>query len=383
MERVVLNSSLFGVSALVIVVGILCIAFGIPAVFAKSDGEKDKVPPIITELRVESVTDSSAIVMWTTDEPADSGVSYGVDPKTNIKGPNDSALVLSHAIVLSELTNKTTYAFCAESGDEASNKAEACGVFTTATPLAPGPVGGGAGGEPIRPTLASVSGFAYPDATIRVALHALPFGDTFTKETTASPDGSFSASFEKFPQGFYAFTISASDRNGTNSARKGIQFEFLEGGPQLYKEKVLIPPTITLGRSVVTHGDDIAVSGSAVPNTGVLVQVGDVFYETKSDDSGAYSILINTAHLAPGKISIRVRSAMVSEFGYDYSLSKTTTLSSTSVPEADLNADGAVDIKDFSIFLANPADMNKDGNVDAADVSIFLRAFTFIQLSRP
>ena len=66
---------------------------------------------------------------------------------------------------------------------------------------------------------------------------------------------------------------------------------------------------------------------------------------------------------------------MISESGRDYSLSKTVTLNPATIPEADINEDGAVTIADFSIFIARPTDMNGDGAVNSSDVSIFLQAF--------
>ena len=252
------------IAALLVIGGILSVAPWHVSFAAQHD--KDKTPPIISDLRAESIADDSAVVLWTTDEPADSDIKYGISPRTNMNGPSDSTLVLSHAIALSGLAAETTYAFCVQSRDEANNKIEACGAFTTAA--APLMVGSGASA-----TYVFVSGFAYPGAKVIVSLRALPFGAMFEKETAALDDASFSASFDKFPQGLYAFTVYALDRNGASSARKGFWFDFAGGDAPLHKDNILIPPTLTLARSVVARNGDIAVSGSAVPNTGVLVEV--------------------------------------------------------------------------------------------------------------
>ncbi len=340
---------------------------------------KDKIPPVISELRVESVTQNSAVVMWTTDEPADSDIKYGVAPKTNINGPRDTVLVVVHAIALSELAAETIFTFCAESRDEAGNKAEGCGTFTTVAipppPPPPGPSSGGGGGGSVRPTLAHVSGYAYPSAVISATLRGLPFGSELKEETTAAPDGFFKISFSKFLQGLYVLSISATDANGSSSAIKRYQFDFRESDAPLIRDAVIMPPTMILSQNVLRWGDDIAVSGSAVPDTGVLINVHDVSYEVKSDSSGHYEATINTARFSPGKISVRARSSMVSGFGHDYSPSQTIVLSVSSVPKADINADGIVNIIDFSRFLAKPIDMNGDSVVNSTDVSIFLRAF--------
>ena len=359
----------------------LAALFGAKLLLAAHDGDtgkekgKDKTPPVITELRVESITNNSAVVMWTTNEPSDSDIKYGIDPHTNINGPHDPTLVLSHAIALSGLTLETTYAYCVTSRDESNNKTKECGTFVTTALPPPTPAEGG-GGAWVAPNRIFVTGFAYPHAKIHAVLQQLPIGRDFEADTTAdSNNGSFSVKFQNFPRGLYSFTIFAVDNDGIHSVRKGIQYEFKQANSALFREKVLMPPTITLGRDVIAWGDDIAVSGNTIPHTGVLVQAGNIFYETKSDKTGHYEILINSVRFAPGKLSIRVRSSLISDFGYDYSFSKTVTISSTSVPKADLNADGVVNMKDFSIFLMKPVDINDDNKVNAADLSIFLRAF--------
>ncbi len=371
--------------AIWVLAGIVLVAiFWTTSALGAQDGgkgkDKDKTPPVITGVVVDSITENSAVILWETDEPADSSIRYGIDPKTNIKGPEDATLVLSHAIALSELTLATTYAFCVESKDEAKNKSESCGTFITlAEPPPPPPPaeggGGGVGGMTIKKPQASISGFAYPGATVRAVIQPIPFGKAVEQKVTAENDGSFSLDFEHLPFGLHTFLLSAEDKNGVQSVRKGIQFDYSQGDARIFKEKVIIPPTISLEREVIAWGDDIAISGSATPETGVLIEAGGLLHETKSDKEGAYRIQINSARFAPGKEGLRARSTMISDFGYDYSLSKVVTLSGTSVPQADLNADSVVDIRDFSMFLANPVDTNNDGKVNSADVSIFLRAF--------
>lgn len=428
---------------------------------------RDRTPPVISNLHAELITTNSVLIVWTTDEPADSDIKYGISPKTNINGPGDSTLVLSHTIALSGLVAATGYDFCVESRDAANNKAQACGTFTTLAvpppdttapvitahadinvqapdaggvivsytlptatdnvdgpvavsctpasdslfalgstvvtctahdaasntaashftvgvsltppppppPPPPTPVSIGSGGG-ARPSYAYVSGFAYPGALISVALRALFSGTDLVKETTAESDGSFSAAFSSFPQGAYFFTVTAKDSTGASSARKGFQFDFSSGDAPLTKEKIIMPPTLWPARETIAWGDNLQVFGNTVPRSGVLVEAGGVLYETKSDDTGLYNILINTARFAPGKLSIRARSSLISAFGYDYSPSKTVVLTLSSVPKADLNGDGKVDMVDFSIFLSKPADLNGDGKVNAADVSVFLKAFS-------
>lgn len=347
--------------------------------WASAKNDKDKTPPVIMDLRTEPITDVAATVRWTTDEPADSDIKYGVAPKTNVDGPSDAALVLDHAIALAGLTAGMDYAFCVGSRDAANNKADACGTFTTATTTPEPPphaANGGIGGNTVRMSLARISGFAPPGAKVLVELRGVPFGERYVDTVTAGADGSFTASFSRFPWGIYFFSVIATDTSGVSSARKGFQFDFRGGDAPLFKEAVLVPPTLSIARGVISWGDDILATGSAPPDTGVLVEAGGVAYEAQTDSAGHYQVLINTARFSPGKISLRARSALVSALNPDYSLSKTVTLTRSLIPAADLNKDGRVDMTDLSMFMTHPVDMNGDGVVDIADISVFLSAFT-------
>ena len=378
---------------------VFCMPYGDVAFAAKPD----KTPPVISGIHTESVTHNSALVKWTTDEPADSDIDYGIAPHLNKHGPRDRTLVTEHAIQLSELTPASDYAFCVVSIDAANNRSEQCGNFTTqAEPPSPTDVcpnisgiqsevptgyitdadgncieapqpppsssGGGGGGA--RPTIAHVSGLAYPGAQVTAELRGIFFGTSVKEETRASEDGSFELSLEKFYQGLYVFTVTATDPRGDSSAVKSYQFDFLSGDAPLLKEGVVIPPTIRAAKEVVTRGENIEVSGYTQPMKHVYVEMNGVGYEAVSDKDGLYEVAINSAGFLPGRISARAR---VSE--RDFSPSIGIVITTASVAEADLNKDGIVNIADMSRFFANPVDMNGDGKVNAADLSIFLKAF--------
>ncbi len=67
-------------------------------------------PPIINNIQVINITDSSAVVTWQTNVPASSFVDYGLTPVyTNTA--NDPALVTSHSVFLSGLSTNTLYHF--------------------------------------------------------------------------------------------------------------------------------------------------------------------------------------------------------------------------------------------------------------------------------
>ncbi len=79
--------------------------------------------PIISNVQVVDITDTTARITWTTDELADSCV--------NIGDICDDTLVISHSITLTGLSSGTTYDFTVSSADARGNKAEEAGSFTT------------------------------------------------------------------------------------------------------------------------------------------------------------------------------------------------------------------------------------------------------------
>jgi subtilisin family serine protease len=76
--------------------------------------------PQISDVQVNTITETTAQVTWTTDKSADSVVQYGTAGNSWDSYPNtesDSALVTSHSITLSGLTQETDYYFRVGSTD--------------------------------------------------------------------------------------------------------------------------------------------------------------------------------------------------------------------------------------------------------------------------
>ncbi|MCP4277797.1 MAG: S8 family serine peptidase, partial [Gammaproteobacteria bacterium] len=88
-------------------------------VTAKTLEEIDIAPPIITGPIVTDITTSTAIVRWTTNEVATSGVSYTDGNSSN--AINYEELVIEHIVYLSGLTPSTTYTLTASSTDAVGN----------------------------------------------------------------------------------------------------------------------------------------------------------------------------------------------------------------------------------------------------------------------
>jgi subtilisin family serine protease len=80
--------------------------------------------PQISNVQVNSITETTAVVTWTTDKPSDSVVQYGTAGSSWGSYPNsqsDSAMVTSHSVSLSGLSQATDYYFSAGSTDVYGN----------------------------------------------------------------------------------------------------------------------------------------------------------------------------------------------------------------------------------------------------------------------
>jgi len=92
----------------------------------------DVTPPIISNIAVSSITPTSSVVSWTTDEPASSAVDYGLTTSYGASTSLGTSLTLSHSIMLSNLSSSSSYHFRVDSSDSSGNLAQSSdNSFTT------------------------------------------------------------------------------------------------------------------------------------------------------------------------------------------------------------------------------------------------------------
>lgn len=93
----------------------------------------DATPPTISDVQSTKITKTSAIVSWTTDEPATSQVEYGLNSAYGSIIASDAALVISHTLKITGLEPNTVYHYRVDSKDAANNDVLSNDyVFTTA-----------------------------------------------------------------------------------------------------------------------------------------------------------------------------------------------------------------------------------------------------------
>jgi hypothetical protein len=81
----------------------------------------DTTPPVIKNVSTSSETETSAVITWTTNEPASSDVEYGKEIDYGSTA-SSSELTTEHSITLSDLEPNTAYHFLVKSSDEAGNQ---------------------------------------------------------------------------------------------------------------------------------------------------------------------------------------------------------------------------------------------------------------------
>ena len=108
----------------------------------------DTTPPTITAVTSSGITSSGATITWTTNEPSNSRVNYGLTTSYGSSTVLDGSMVTSHSQTISGLTASTTYHYRVRSRDAASNLATSGDyTFTTAAPP-----------DTTPPTISSVTG---------------------------------------------------------------------------------------------------------------------------------------------------------------------------------------------------------------------------------
>src|SRR3990172_9960687 len=98
-------------------------------------GTSDTTPPIHSNITTGTITSTSAVITWTTDEASTSQTDYGTTSSYGSSTTIDNTLVTSHSVTISGLSSWTTYHFRVKSQDSAGNLAVSSDLtFSTLAP---------------------------------------------------------------------------------------------------------------------------------------------------------------------------------------------------------------------------------------------------------
>ncbi len=237
----------------------------------------------------------------------------------------------------------------------------------------------------IDPPVASlvISGYTSPGTFVTFTNNGAVIGTD-----SAGPTGFFSQVFTGLQPMTHSLRI-----YGVDQSLRATAPIFLEIYTPIYQETtisdIILPPTIELDSNVVIRGDDLVVSGSAVPNGDISLLTESYLrnYSTTVDVNGNWNYTIaNTIDYLPGDYraygivqSGSLQSLAGTALGFTVTSQATTpTPANCNIAQADLNCDTHVNLFDFSILMyywgtTQPAgDINNDGVVNLFDFSIMM-----------
>lgn len=247
--------------------------------------------------------------------------------------------------------------------------------------------GGGAGFAPLVPNVPDTnvvfSGRAYPLSRVSI----LKDGQLVVT-TIAGPDSNFTATVSGLSSGNYTFAVYGEDKNGLRSSLFSFPI-FITSGVTTKIGGIFIAPTISVDKSEVRRGDNIAIFGQSVPNSEITISVNspqEFIIKRQADKDGVYLLNFDTLVLDKGKHETKSKSSIEGDLS---SLSnivnflvgdKNVSLDNAKKcsKKGDVNSDCRVNLVDFSIVAfwyrkQNPpknVDLNFDGKVDLVDFSI-------------
>jgi hypothetical protein len=240
----------------------------------------------------------------------------------------------------------------------------------------------------VIPTSVVFSGKAYPNGKIRVYRRS-PIESSFKNDYLPNFDididnnGDFNKTFTGLLQSNYLFALEGIDKTGQSGGIISFTANLISGNSLIVNE-IFLSPTIVIQNKSITKGNEIRVAGYAYPNSNIELKIDNVLrINSKANSIGYYESVINTSRFSPKVHFISVRQVAGDGKASEFSTAKNFTVSALKYPQADLNGDNVIDIKDWSIFLfrwkANSVlkafnDLNLDGKVDILDLSIFLKA---------
>lgn len=254
-------------------------------------------------------------------------------------------------------------------------------------PIIPGGGGGGGGGGAPDPPDTGVNFFgrAYPMSSVTI----LKDGQV-AATTIAGPDANFQVSLTDLSAGNYNFAVYSEDGEDRRSSLFTFSV-YISRGATTNISGIFIAPTISIDKSEVRHGDNIAIFGQSVPDATVTINVNsepEFFRHINTDEDGIYLYNFDTSVLTRGDHSARSKTKYEEEIS-NYGQSLAFVVGDDNVVYegdetacgsggADVNCDSSVNLIDFSIAAywykrgAPPAnvDINNDGKVDLIDFSI-------------
>jgi len=116
-------------------------------------------------------------------------------------------------------------------------------------------------------TILTLKGLTSPDSQVTIKESGAVVGTT-----VAGVDGSFSKSLLNQTSGMHTVSIYSTDKNGLTTATVTYSIS-LTAFAETTLANIILPPTISLAQSQVIKGENLGVSGLAVPSSTITLVV--------------------------------------------------------------------------------------------------------------
>jgi len=247
---------------------------------------------------------------------------------------------------------------------------------------------GGSGGSEreLGETQISVSGRAYPGETVHILLDGREIS-TVRADSAGRFEFSTASSPGTVTMGFWALDV-----NRIRSITLTTTFDVTQGAITNVNG-ILLPPTLAIDDVTVNPGDQITISGQALPNSEVQVHFNNSssVITAVTQSNGEWAVAYNTASLGSAQHTVRARyvigsGRLITQSSFSTTLQLFVGVDGSPTTPSDLNRDGRINLIDFSILIFwwgtnagssdPPADINGNGNVGLEDFSILLFNWT-------
>jgi len=202
-----------------------------------------------------------------------------------------------------------------------------------------------------------------------------------------SDTGEFYVSYTALLSGQYFLTLKAKDKTGQQTGIQSFNVDF-STDKKLVVENILMPPTISFSQELLKLSDTLEISGYSSPDAIIKLEINDtISKEVVSDSSGYYVFNFNSGDFSLGVHYVKARQIMNTTEGESkssFSFPRAFKVSSLEYPRADFNKDNTINVIDWSMFLfrwggedekiRREIDLDSNGVIDIKDFSIFLKA---------
>jgi hypothetical protein len=144
-------------------------------------GTQTTPPPVISNVTATNITNTTAIITWTTDQSSSSQVNYGLTTTYSSSSTLDPTLVTSHSVTLTGLAPGATYNFDVMSADSSAVSSTSTNYTFATTGTAPPPVITNVGSSSVTSGTATITW-----TTDQVSSSGVNYGTTTGYGSTAS-----------------------------------------------------------------------------------------------------------------------------------------------------------------------------------------------------